>query len=220
MPNRILKESICTSSRIDSLSWFEEVLFYRLIVNCDDFGRFDGRTAVIKNRLFPLKDCITLANVEKAIKKLASVGLVCVYSQNGKPFLSLPSWNAHQQIRAKKSKYPGPGDNLCNRMISDDINCNQMQENVPVIQNESNTNPIQYKTTTTTTTGVRVPPTRSEIAKYFNDEHGLDNSGEQAILFDAYNAVRGWDCLPNWREAADLWVARMAERDRRLGETI
>ena len=43
MPNRILKESICRSEEIDSLSWFEEVLFYRLIVICDDFGRYDGR---------------------------------------------------------------------------------------------------------------------------------------------------------------------------------
>ena len=32
MPNRIIKESICRSEEIDSLSWFEEVLFYRLIV--------------------------------------------------------------------------------------------------------------------------------------------------------------------------------------------
>ena len=54
MPNRILKESICSSDSINELSWFEECLFYRLIVNCDDYGRFDGRTAIIKNRLFPL----------------------------------------------------------------------------------------------------------------------------------------------------------------------
>ena len=36
MPNRILKESVCTSDSVNKLSWFEEVLFYRLIVNCDD----------------------------------------------------------------------------------------------------------------------------------------------------------------------------------------
>ena len=45
MPNRIIKESICRSEEIDSLSWFEEVLFYRLIVTCDDFGRYDGRAS-------------------------------------------------------------------------------------------------------------------------------------------------------------------------------
>ena len=78
MPNRIIKESICTSDDIDRLSWFEEVVWYRLIVNCDDFGRFDGRPAIIKNRLFPLKDSITLKAVSAAINKLVSFGMVAL----------------------------------------------------------------------------------------------------------------------------------------------
>ena len=36
MPNRIIKESIRTSDSINDLTWFEEVLFYRLMVSCDD----------------------------------------------------------------------------------------------------------------------------------------------------------------------------------------
>lgn len=122
MPNRILKESICTSDKISQCSWFEEVLFYRLIVNCDDFGRFDGRTAVIKSRLFPLADSLTLKSVDDAVKKLVSIGLVSCYEANGKPFLFLPTWNEHQNIRAKKSKYPEP-ENICKQMISDDCKC-------------------------------------------------------------------------------------------------
>ena len=42
MPNRIIKESICTSDNVDQLTAFEETVFVRLIVNCDDFGRMDG----------------------------------------------------------------------------------------------------------------------------------------------------------------------------------
>lgn len=136
MPNRILKESICTSDSIDSLSWFEECLFYRLIVNCDDFGRFDGRIAVIKNRLFPLKESITLKNVSAAINNLASAGLVIPYECDGKPFLYLPSWNEHQNVRAKRSKYPEPTN-----MHTYDCKCMQMYVNVPDIQ--SNPNPIR-----------------------------------------------------------------------------
>ena len=131
MPNRILKESICTSDSIDELNWFEEVLFYRLIVNCDDFGRFDGRVAVIKNRLFPLKDSVTLKSVESAINKLVRAGLVSCYKANEKPFLFLPTWNEHQSVRAKKSKYPEP-----------EIICNQMQADVPVIQSNTKSNSI------------------------------------------------------------------------------
>lgn len=138
MPNRIIKESICTSDSIDNLTWFEEVMFYRLIVNCDDYGRFDGRAAVIKSRLFPLKDNITVKAVEAAIKKLVSVELVTLYVFEGKPYLHLPTWDSHQQIRAKRSKYPSPDDadkTICNHMISDDIKCTRNP-----IQSESNPN--------------------------------------------------------------------------------
>ena len=78
MPNRIIKESICQSDSIDSLTWFEEVLFYRLIVVCDDFGRFDGRIQIIKGSCFPLKD-VTLRQIATALDKLMTVGLVRGY---------------------------------------------------------------------------------------------------------------------------------------------
>lgn len=106
MPNRIIKESICRSEEIDSLSWFEEVLFYRLIVTCDDFGRYDGRAKIIKGSCFPLKD-ITEKDISKALGRLSEVGLVRVYETQGRPYLQLVTWAAHQRIRNQKSKYPG-----------------------------------------------------------------------------------------------------------------
>lgn len=140
MPNRIIKESICVSDSIDRLTWFEETLFYRLIVNCDDFGRFDGRVAVVKNRLFPLKENLTAKAVKDGINKLASVGLVTLYEVNGKPYLHLPTWNDHQNVRAKRSKYPEPEERLntpeciCNHVRSDASKCSR--ESNP-IQSES-----------------------------------------------------------------------------------
>ena len=142
MPNRILKEGICTSDQINELSWFEEALFYRLIVNCDDYGRFDGRVPVIKNRLFPLKENLTAKNVKDGINKLASVGLVVLYEYDGKPFLHLPTWNDHQSVRAKRSRYPAPEDgiktheNICMQMNTDESICPRNP-----IQSESNPNP-------------------------------------------------------------------------------
>lgn len=124
MPNRILKESICRSDTIDQLSWFEEVLFYRLIVACDDYGRFDGRPAIIRGTCFPLKD-ITNKTIADALQKLTSVGLVREYYVQGRPYLHMVTWGDHQQVRAKKSKYPAEESN-CENLISDDINCNQM----------------------------------------------------------------------------------------------
>lgn len=111
MPTRYLKESIKTSDSIDQLTWFEEVLFYRLIVSVDDFGRYDGRASVIKSMLFPLKDNVSVKTIESALVKLVSVNLISVYERNGKRYLHLPSWNTHQTSpRAAKSKYPDPNE--------------------------------------------------------------------------------------------------------------
>lgn len=133
MPNRILNEGICSSDTIDGLKWFEEVLFYRLLVNCDDYGRFDGRPAIIKNRLFPLKENLTLKAVSDGIYSLANSGLVVLYECEGKPFLYLPTWTKFQTVRAKKSKYPSPDE----AVKSSEIICKQTQADVPVIQSNS-----------------------------------------------------------------------------------
>jgi len=134
MPNRIIKESICRSDSIDSLSWFEEVLFYRLIVVCDDYGRFDGRAAIIKGSCFPLKD-VTVKQINDSLNKLVSVGLVRVYETQGRPYLQMSTWGKHQQIRATKSKFPSP-DEISSNVISVDINKNQP------IETDSNNNPL------------------------------------------------------------------------------
>lgn len=137
VPNRILKESIRSSDSINELSWFEEVLFYRLMVSCDDYGRFDGRIAMIKGTCFPLKD-VTNKDITKALNKLVAVGLVGHYEVAEKPYLQLLAWERHQTIRAKKSKYPSLDDG---NMIVHESTCKQMQADVPVIQSNPNTNP-------------------------------------------------------------------------------
>ena len=138
MPNRILKESICTSDSIDQLSAFQETMFYRMIVNCDDYGRMDARAKILASRLFPLKD-IRSAQIEDALRALTSAELVILYEVDGKPFLQMKTWDKHQQIRAKKSKYPAPNEGICKQMISDDSKCprNPIQSES---ESESNTN--------------------------------------------------------------------------------
>lgn len=212
MPNRILKESICTSDSIDSLSWFEEVLFYRLIVNCDDYGRFDGRVPVVKNRLFPLKENITAQSVKKAIDKLATVGLVTLYEFEGKPYLQLPTWEHHQVVRAKKSKYP-PFDT---DLHADEINCNQLQANVSVIQSNPNPNTEHNNNALSISACTRVEPTIVEAARYF-EQSGMKKTEalREAGKFIEFNASRYWDCLKKgtWEQTAEIWLARKEERE-------
>ena len=108
MPNRVIKESIKRSPQIDALTWFEEVVYYRLMVTADDYGCMDGRTVLLKNELFPLKESVTKKAVEDAISKLVSVGLLCRYTANDMPYLFFPTWGKHQRLRNKNRKYPNP----------------------------------------------------------------------------------------------------------------
>lgn len=107
MPNRILKESLTRSESINKLSWFAEVLFYRLIVVADDFGRFDGRAAVIKGTCFPLRN-IRTSQIEKGLNELASVSMIFTYTVKAKSFLQIANWSKFQSTRAMKSKWPSP----------------------------------------------------------------------------------------------------------------
>lgn len=135
MPDRIIRESICTSDTLDKLNWFEEVFWHRLVVNCDDFGRFDARPEVLRSRLFPLKEGkVTKKTVDDALNTLATVGLVFLYECDGKPYLQLVTWEKYQRRRANKSKYPNPP-------LDSAVNCCQLTSNVSVFENrESNTN--------------------------------------------------------------------------------
>ena len=208
MPNRIIKGSICVSDSIDNLNWFEEVLFYRLIVNCDDYGRFDGRIAVLKNRLFPLKDNVTVKSVKDGINKLASVGLVALYEVDGKPYLHLPTWNDHQNVRAKRSKYPEPVEHL----NTSEYKCNQMQSNVPDIRIQSESNPNTREGDVPDTNVGHTPPTKrftpptfEQVAAYCKER---GNNIDPQRFVDYYTG-NGWMVgrtkMKDWKATVRTW---------------
>ena len=151
MPNRILKESICVSDTINQLTPLQETFFYRLIVNCDDYGRMDARPAILKSKLFPLRERMTLKDIGDALQALAGAGCVNLYEVDGKPYLCLPSWKVHQTIRNKKSKFPGPEDGV----PTSEINCKQLQS----IESKCSRNPIQSESNPNPESESKSPPT-------------------------------------------------------------
>ena len=109
-----------------------EILFYHLMVKVDDFGVYFGNEQIIKNTCFPLKSSeIKLKQVESWLNELVKAGLLFAYvAEDGKKYIQFTKWAKHQQIRAKKSKYP-LFDSTCNQLLADDDN--------------SCRNPIQYE---------------------------------------------------------------------------
>jgi len=150
VPNRIIKESICTSNEIDALKPEEEILFYRIIVNCDDFGRMDARLPILRAKCFPLRiDTVKDKDIKAWMNTLIKQGLIFIYEVDGKEYLQMSTWEKHQQIRAKRSKYPAPDDGL----ITSEIIGNQVIANVPEnpiqsnLESESNPNPTSTQST-------------------------------------------------------------------------
>ena len=108
MPNRVIKDSIKRSSEIDSLTWFQEVCFYRLMVTVDDNGCYHANPQILKSDLFPLKEDLTKKAVAEALDQLERVGLIERYKIDGKDFLHMATWAKHQRIRNKTNHYPMP----------------------------------------------------------------------------------------------------------------
>ena len=137
MPNRILKESVSTSVNLNRLSLGAEVMFYRLITQADDYGRFDARPPVIRGRCFPLKRDIDDNKVAEWLEELCACSIVRCYEVSLVQYGEFISWESHQRIRNKRSKFPDPNDKLPRVAASSGLN---------PIQSESNPNPIMPST--------------------------------------------------------------------------
>ncbi len=109
MPNRIIRESICTSESVNNLTAEEERFFYRLILQVDDHGRMDARPVVLRARCFPmLLDSISIADICGWLLSLVRENLVELYQVDKQPYLNFVNWATYQRIRAANSKYPAP----------------------------------------------------------------------------------------------------------------
>ena len=107
MPNRLLREGMLDSDAIGSVSPGAEMLFVRLMLLADDFGRYDGRVSVICRRAFVNRRAIDEHMTGEWLQELIDSGLVlCYFDAGRKPFVQIV--NFRQRTRAQSSKYPSP----------------------------------------------------------------------------------------------------------------
>ena len=111
---------------------------------------------------------------------------------------------AQQRARAKKKLLQGVNDKSYDSHMTV-TGCHDTDVDVDVEQEKD----LEFSTTTTT----EAAPSLTEVYMYFRD-YCDENCPSEAEKFHAYNANRGWDCLPDWKATADLWIARIGERRR------
>lgn len=112
MPNRIIREGILTSDKVDQLDPAAEVFFRRLLSKVDDYGRYDARLSVLRASLYPLRiDRVKEADVTKWLSACQRAGLLILYTHEGKPYLEVcnTGWKARSE-----SKFPKPNTSASN----------------------------------------------------------------------------------------------------------
>lgn len=107
MANRVLRDWTC-SETINDLSEQAEILFTRLIMKADDFGRFYGSPKLLKAQLFPLRD-YSPAMVKKWRDECVKSGIIILYEHDEKEYIEIKDFN--QRLRLMKSKFPEPRSN-------------------------------------------------------------------------------------------------------------
>ena len=213
MPNRIIKESAFTSDKIAALSDFEFRLWVGLITQADDAGRGDARPAIIKGRVFALRERTSLKDIENALSALAAHGCVSLYTVGGKPYYEFPHWAAHQRVRNAITKYPG---------IDESDNSPQLaatRGESPQLAALIQSNPIQSesesKESVTRTRKTAIPPDHDEAEAYYAEKGFTFGLEKWFAKYDANGWRVGRDKMKDWKASMRYWQQLENENPKR-----
>lgn len=116
MPNRILREGIIDSDRVDRLSEPAEVFYRRLMSVVDDFGRFEADPVILRAKCYPRRtDKLSIEDIQCRLGETVDAGLVALYMQGRKRYLQIIDFN--QRIRSE-SKFPPPPETVIEKLQS------------------------------------------------------------------------------------------------------
>lgn len=204
MPNRILKDSICQSEKIDVLSDAAECLYYRLMVQCDDYGTYKADPRIVKSMCYPLKDTMTTAKAEKLLNELIDAGLIMPYEAEGKRFLYFLNWTKHQQIKNKRSKYPMPSDSDIEEYHSKIERCRSKKERLCSL-NPIQSNPIRIQSESNPNTNTNSVPVHT---------HGSQNNVR--LTDEELNRLRQDfpDLIDDAIEFLSLWITDKGDKSK------
>lgn len=104
---RMIDPSIWTNEDFGTISHLAELIFIGLFSIADDEGRGKFSPAYIKAVLFPYKDDLRIADIEKALQEVSSKMSVIFYSCDENMYYTLNSWDTFQTInKPTESKIP------------------------------------------------------------------------------------------------------------------
>jgi hypothetical protein len=201
---RMFAKTIVTSDAFLDMPLSARCLYFTLGMFADDDG-FVNNPKSIMRQVGACTDDLNLLLLKRFILSFESGVIV------------IKHWKIHNYIakdRYKETKYIEEKSTL---MLDDKGAYTECTQDVYKLETQVRLGEVKLsqdrlgEDITTTTT--EAAPSLTEVYMYFRsccDENAIS----EADKFHAYNAKRGWDCLPDWKATADLWIARIGE-DRR-----
>lgn len=218
MPNRIIREGILTSTRVNALDWEEEVFYRRLLSYVDDYGRCEAHAALLRAALFPLKiDQVRETTIVRLLKAVEKAGLIRVYEVNGKRFLEVNDFR--QQVRSN-SKHPSPDDAQPRSVCAASAKQPRANAHLGVSVSEGVVGDVSVDAPQSAAQSKRAPASRPEsvadAVAYFATLGG--SAFEAETFFDHFQA-NGWrqggkTPMRDWQAAARNWFRRSAQAPR------
>ena len=151
--------------------------------------------------------------VSLALKTFEQFGMIEIIDD----VITIPNWEKHQSLDAYEKKKErdrrlqaerrARQKSLIEKSSDNRLTSGDSSSDVAVSEEEKEQD---IDITTTTTTGARAceAPTLLSVYLFFKANIDVDVQAE-ADKFYAYNERRGWDCLPDWQGAANVWIARI-----------
>lgn len=208
MPNRIIKESIRTSKKINNLNDFQFRLWLYLITYVDDYGRGSADPELVKSFVFPRRKRISESDIEKALAELAGMGCILLYEVDGESYFCFPNWGEHQRIQTKKSKFPEPPESVFQTTQSDNAEIHgesRCDTETHVLNPNPNTNTNPNPNTNKRAGAHFIPPTLEEVQEYCTER---GNSVDPQRFMDYYTA-NGWlvgkNKMKDWKACVRTW---------------
>ncbi len=105
---RSIKPSFFRSEDVSALPLRARLTWIGLWTHCDDQGRTKDNARLIKGDVWPL-DNVSLRDIEQDLDTLAAHGRIVRYEVDGKRYLEIVNWHAHQAIsKPTPSRIPAP----------------------------------------------------------------------------------------------------------------
>jgi uncharacterized phage protein (TIGR02220 family) len=132
----MLDPAIWDSEQVMQLSPLGFKLYVYLISQADDEGRLAACFALMTSRVFPFGGA-NAVEVESLVKDMDKIGLIIMYTFEGKDFIQHPNWTLYQKIdRPTKSHLPAPvslvedSSSSTGALVSNRIEENRKEEKV------------------------------------------------------------------------------------------